>query len=227
MKKFITVILFGVFFVSLQANAQALSCQTPQEKVRCQAEYDALQKEIADWQKVLDETKSKKNTLQGDVTILNAQIAKAEKEIKQRNITVTTLSTEISQKVTNINSLEARIEKDKNLLANLLKKKNQNEVEPIFYLLFSSADLSSFIVDIDNVQLINSGLQDLFVELQSTKDQTQKEKESLDIKKNQELDAKYEVELKKKTISQNQADKKELLSFTTKAESNYQQANTC
>ena len=95
MNKFVTVILIlGVFLagglgLSAIALAQTSGGLTAQDKVRLQAEYDALQKEIADWQKVLDETKAKKNTLQGDVTILNAQIAKAEKEIKQRTITVT------------------------------------------------------------------------------------------------------------------------------------------
>jgi len=220
MKKFITVIFLIILFASvLCVEAQTLSTQ---DKARLQAEYDALQVEIAEWQKVLDETKAKKNTLQGDVTILNAQITKAEKEIKQRNITVATLTTEIKQKVANISSLEVRIENDKKLLANLLKKKDQNEVEPIFYLLLSAPDLSNMIVDIDDVQTVNKGLQDLFAELRSVKDETQKEKESLDVKKNQELDAQYEVEQKKKQISQNQTEKKQLLTFTTQAESNYQ-----
>jgi len=216
-------VFLGIFFIDHSISAQSNSALTAEDKVRLQAEYDALQKEIAEWQKVLDETKIKKNTLQGDVTILNAQIAKAEKEIKQRNITVTGLTKEISQKVANITSLEERIENNKNLLANLLKKKNQNEVEPIFYLLLSSEDLSGLIADIDSIDSVNKGLQDLFAELRSVKDETQKEKEDLDIKKNKELDARYETELKKKQIAQNQTAKKELLTFTTKAESNYQQ----
>jgi len=215
--------LFGIVSINNPAFAQSSNGLSAQDKVRLQAEYDALQEEIAGWQKILDETKAKKNTLQGDVTILNAQIAKAEKEIKQRNITLTTLTSEINQKVANISSLEARIENNKNLLANLLKKKNQNEVEPIYYLLLSSEDLSSLIIDIDSINSVNKGLQDLFVELRSVKNETQKEKESLDAKKNQELDAQYIVEQKKKQISQDQTEKKELLSFTTKAESNYQQ----
>jgi peptidoglycan hydrolase CwlO-like protein len=226
MKKIITRLFYFVFillfFVGLRANAQAVSCQTPAEKARCQAEYNQLQEEIAEWQKVLDDTTVKKNTLQGDVTLLNAQIAKAQGEIKQRNITVSTLTDQIAQKKANISSLEIRIANDKVLLANLLKKKDQNEVLPIFYLLLSAADLSNMITDIDNVEVINSGLQDLFAELDSTKTATQKAKDELDIKKNQELDAKYEVEQKKKVIAANQTEKKQLLDFTAKAESNYQ-----
>jgi len=223
MKKFITVILilfFGAFLGhTFTASSQSLSAQ---ERERLQTQYDQLQTEIAEWQKVLDETKAKKNTLQGDVTILNAQIAKATSEIKQRNITVNTLAGEIKLKAANISSLEARINSDKNLLANLLKKKDQNEFQSIYYLLLSSGDLSSMLTDIDNVQVINKGLQDLFAELRGVKNETQKEKDALDIKKNQELDAQYAIEQKKKQISKDQAEKKTLLTFTTKAESNYQ-----
>ena len=222
MKKFITVILFCLFFAGVQTNVQALSCQTPQEKIVCTAQYNELQTEIAQWQMVLDETKAKKNTLQGDVTLLNAQIAKAESEIKQRNIKISTLTDEINQKAKNISALELRIENDQNLLANLLRKKDQNEFQPIYYLLLSSADLSNMLTDVDNVSVINKGLQDLFAELRNTKTITEQAKADLAIKKNQELDAQYEVEQKKKQISQNQTEKKQILAATSQAESNYQ-----
>lgn len=228
MNKFVTVILvllvflFGVFEVGNISLAQTSSTLSPEDKVRLQAEFDSLQKEIADLQKNLDTLVLQKNTLKGDVSLLTAQIAKAEKEIKQRGITLTTLNTEIKQKVDNITSLEARIENDKKLLANLLKKKSQNEVEPIFYLLLSSADLSGLITDMDNIGSVNQGLQDLFAELRGVKTETQKEKEALDTKKNQELDAKYEVEQKKKAIVKNETEKKDLLNLTVKTESSYQ-----
>ena len=232
MKKFIAVIFILIVFVTGVLGmgsfsfAQTQDCPSSMSSSECsrlKSELRDLEKEIAEWQKVLDETKAQKNTLQGDVTILNAQIAKAEKEIKQRGLTLTSLNSEIKQKLTNISSLEKRIANNKNLLANLLKKKNQNEVEPVFYLLLSSADLSNLITDIDNIGSVNKGLQALFEELRGVKTETQKEKEALDLKKNRELDAKYEVELKKKQIADNQTEKKQILAATTQAESNYQQ----
>ena len=219
MKKFIAVIFVILAMSALPAGAQSLSAQ---DRARLQAQYDALQTEIAQWQKVLDDTKAKKDTLQGDVTLLNAQIAKATSEIKQRNIKISTLTDEINQKAASINTLENRITNDKSLLGNLLKKKDQNEFQPIYYILLSSSDLSNMLTDIDNVEVVNSGLQNLFGELRNTKSAAEQAKADLDTKKNQELDAQYEVEQKKKQISQNQTEKKQLLTFTTKAESNYQ-----
>lgn len=227
MKKFIIVILFfGFLWFGHQSFAESEDCpssMSASECARLKAEYNDLQAEIADLQKNLDVLVSQKNTLKGDVSLLTAEITKAEKEIKQRAITLTTLNSEINQKLANISSLEKRIENNKNLLANLLKKKNQNEVEPIFYLLLSSADLSSLIIDVDNISSVNQGLQSLFAELQAVKAEKEKEKQVLDSKKDKELDAKYEVEQKKKAIAKDEAEKKELLNIAVKTESNYQQ----
>ncbi len=222
---FVIVLLF-VGNLNTSQLVLAQSCPANMSSTECTRltnELKDLEKEIAEWQRILDDTRAKKNTLAGDVSILNAQIVKAEKEIKQRNITLNTLNSEINQKVANINSLENRIENNQKLLANLLKKKAQNEVEPIFYLLLSANDLSDMVINTDEINMVNRGLQDLFVELRGIKTETQKEKDDLNRKKNQELDAKYEVEVKKKTIAKDEAEKKDLLNITTKVESNYQQ----
>ena len=95
----------AVFHVPM-ADAQALS---EEEKAKLRVEYDQLQVEITEWERVLAETRQKKNSLQGDVTELNAQIKKAETEIKQRNNTISRLAGEINEKVSHIASLEERL----------------------------------------------------------------------------------------------------------------------
>jgi peptidoglycan hydrolase CwlO-like protein len=223
----LTMIFVVLNFIVLDlVYAQAKNCPSNMSSAECARlnnELNSLEKEIAEWQKVLDETKAKKNSLQGDVTILNAEIAKAEKEIKQRNIIVSNLNYEINKKISNINSLEERINNNKKLLANLIKNKSQNELEPIFYLLLSQQDLNNLITDIDEIDSVNQALQDLFIELRSDKTVVEKEKEDLDNKKNKELDVKYEVEQKKKAIAQNEAEKKKLLTLTQREEVGYQQ----
>lgn len=77
------VVVGSLLFWAPQA-AHAETFLTDADKARLQDEYSKIQAEIAEWQKVLDETRAKKNTLQGDVTSLNALIKKAEAEIKQR-----------------------------------------------------------------------------------------------------------------------------------------------
>lgn len=211
-------------FVSLYeptvADAQTLS---EEDKARLRAEYDQLQEEIAQWQKVLDETKSKKNTLQGDVTTLNAQIKKAEAEIKQRNSTINTLAAEINEKNRHIQTLEERLSDGRASLAKLIREKQEVESTPLAILMLSSATLSEFMSTNDSIDIINRDLQERFDELRGVKQETEKEKEELSDKKNKEADAKYEVEVKKQEVKKNEVEKQKLLAVTKKDEATYSQ----
>ncbi len=202
------------------AHAQAL---TPEQKAKLQAEYDQLQAEILQWQQVLDDTRNKKKSLQGDVTALDAQIKKAQAEIKQRGVTIAALGSDIQQKTKTISTLEARLEAGHESLAKLLRQKNETEKKPLALLAFSSQSLSEFFADADLIDSINRDLDLQFTELRTTKTQTQKERAELDVKKNQELDAKYEVEVKKTVITNNQNQKKELLAVAKDQEKTYAQ----
>lgn len=201
-------------------HAQSLS---KQEEAELRAEYDKLQEEIAEWQKVLDETKAKKNTLQGDVTVLNAQIKKAEAEIKQRNGTINKLAGEINDKVEHISELEEKLEQGRSSLAQLIREKHEMETTPLAVMLLSAGDLSSFFATVDAIDVINRDLQAHFDELRGVKQETEKEKEQLDAKKNQELDARYEVEVKKQQVKKDEVEKQRLLDITKKDEASYAQ----
>jgi chromosome segregation ATPase len=79
-----------------ELSAQTL---TPTSARRSKHSTTRSRQEIAQWQKVLDDTRAQKNSLTGDVKTLDAQIKKAQAEIKQRNVTITTLSgDQIAQK---------------------------------------------------------------------------------------------------------------------------------
>lgn len=202
------------------AEAQAL---TADQKAKLQAEYDQLQVEIASWQKILDDTRAKKNSLTGDVTALDAQIKKAQTEIQQRNITITTLGSEISQKTAVISTLEQRLQTGHEALAKLIRQKNEAEQQPVAILALSSQSLSDFFSDVESIDTLDGKLQSLFNELRGVKDQTQKEKEVLDAKQSAELDARHEVQVKQNQIKENQAEKKQLLDITKKNEQSYSQ----
>lgn len=203
----------------LSAQAQTL---TPEERARLQAEYDAIQKEIAEWQKVLDETRNKKSTLQGDVTALNAQINKAQAEINHRNLTIGQLAGEINQRTSRLADLETRLENGRETLAKLLREKHQAQSASLAVLVLSSKDLSQFFSSVDGVDAINRELQGHLETLRDLGAQTQKEKEQLDQRRSQELDARYEVQVKQNQINQNKKEVNSLLSVTAQEEQAYQ-----
>jgi membrane-bound lytic murein transglycosylase B len=156
------------------------------------------------------------------VSILTAQISKAEAEIKQRQATLTKLGSEIDEKQKNIATLESKLDAGHTSLAQLLREKHEVETTPLAMLMLSSGDLSQFFETADSIDVINRDLQARFDELRGIRTQTEQEKAALDQKKNAEADAEHEVEVKKTQIQTDQGEKKKLLTLTTQNEAAYQ-----
>ncbi len=215
----LAIFCFGALRYSPPLLAQGLS---EEEKARLRTEYDKLQSEIVEWQKILDDTRAKKNTLTGDVTALNAQIKQAEVQIKQKNVAISNIAGEINQKTKHISGLELRINEGRQSLAKLLRQKNEGDSYPLAALVLGGEGLSSFFANMDAINSIDRALQERFEELRSVKAETETERAALDEKRNQELDAKYVVEVKKNQIAQNEKEKKQLLNITKEQERSYQ-----
>lgn len=205
-------------FLAPYAHAEFL---TDADKARLQDEYSKIQAEIAEWQKVLDETRTKKNSLQGDVTSLNALIKKAEGEIKQRNVSITKLSDDIKKKSDLISEYEDRLARGRVSLGEMLRIQHEADERSLAELVLSSDTFTSFYGDLEAIAVVRRDLQKLFRDLQDVKELTEQEKKTLAEKRNAELDARYDVELTKKQIAINEAEKKKLLNITKDQEKSY------
>lgn len=210
----------GTVFALSEPQAQAQNL-TPEERAALQAQYDELQKEIAAQQQIIKETQAKKNTLQGDVTMLNAQIRAAQAKIDAKNITIKQLSAQIAKKNVVIGQLSGRIERGKESLASILRQEDQIDRLSIVAIALGNEDLSSFFADIDAFFSIKTELQDLFSDIRAAKAQTESEKADLAVKQSQTVDAKYEVETEQKQIASNKTVKQQLLAITANQEAEY------
>ncbi len=227
--KFWGSIAVSVLFFALVGIAPAFAqtpppvCDTPAQKAQCQAQYDQLQQEIAQFQKVIDDTKNKEKSLQGDVTQLNAQISKAEAEIKQRNLVIGQLSDQISQKTAVVQSLQEQLQQGRNSLSKLIRQKEQAESQPLMILALSSGSLSDFFSEVQDIDSINQNLQVLFDTLQQTKTKTQKESDALTAQQNAQLDARHDAQLLQQVVSTAKKQKTDELTVTKGQESAYNQ----
>ena len=212
----------GLYVVEPVAPAQAQE-MSAEERARLQAQYDQLQKEIEQYQKIIDDTRAKANTIQGDVTILDTQVKKAQAEINQRTSTINTLASTINQKSKTIATLESRLEDGRASLAKLLREKSYGDNASLVVLALSGGTLTDFFANADRIDSIDQGLQEKFNELRGVKTQTQSEKEALAKQQSAQLDAKKEVEAKKTVINQSKAEKTNLLNATKQDEAAYNQ----
>lgn len=214
------------FLAILALGGGAVSAQTreqlAQHEAQLQAEYDALEKEIQHWQNILDTTKAKARTLQGDITSLTAQIREAEAQIRQKNLVIARLGTQIAEKARTIRTLEGKLAAGKESLAQILRKTNEIDSYSFAEMLMRDESISEFLADVDSFASIEESMKEHFAVVRETKSLTEKERKELAEKRNSEADARYVVETKKKTIAQTEAEKKELLKATKSEEANYQ-----
>jgi len=207
-------------FVLSQYSAQAQDL-TPQERAELQKQYDQLLKEIAAQQEIIRQTQAQKNTLQGDVTYLNAKIKAAQAQIDAKSITIKQLSAQIVKKNEIIGQLGKRIERGKEALGSILRQTQMLDDSSILMVALGSQSVSEFFNDLDAFTSIKTDLAALFSDIREAKAQTETEKAELAERKNQTADAKYVVEVQQKQVANDKTQKQQLLAITTNKETEY------
>lgn len=225
MKKTIGFLFIALVLVSLGASVAPVSANalTEEERARLQAEYDKIQAEILEWEKVLADTRQKKDSLQGDVNELNALINKATAAIRQRNISIARLSDEIEIKEATIGELEAKLDRGRVALANILRIQNTADDRSVAELVLQAEDFGSLFGDLDALTVIKRDLQDMFREIRTLRSDVEEEKQLLAAKQNAELDARYEIELNRKTVQKSEEEVSELLNIAKDEERTYEE----
>jgi membrane-bound lytic murein transglycosylase B len=196
-------------------NAQA-------DKARLEAELANLEKEIVAKQKELDGQKGQSVSISRDISILTSQIAKSKLDIKAKNLVIQKLGGEINAKSKKIEALSTKIEIEKESLAQLIRKERQIDDISIIFLVLSQDNISDIYGDIDTFSSIKRSIKSSVDEIRGVRVLTESEKKSLELKKDQETDTKYELESAKAKVELSEAEKKVLLDISKNKESEYQ-----
>jgi peptidoglycan hydrolase CwlO-like protein len=215
---------FFVFISIFSVQIEKTFAITPEEQEAIwRAELAQTEADIAKWKSILDGTKANTKSLQNEAAILNAKIKQAQATIKQRTINIEQLGKQIKDKQKAILTLEARIERGHESLAQLIRKTNEIDEFSLPEVILGNQDISEFFSDVDSFQTIKKDLQQLFNEIRQTKTLTEKEKEALDKAQDKELDTKAAVEAQKKEVEKNEKEKQYLISVNKTQEKTYEQ----
>lgn len=218
-----SVLILNPLIIPLDA-AKAQTQETVAEReARLRAELARIEQEEAETQKILEVAKAQSSSIQRDLTILNAQTKAAQLEIQKKNVLLQTIGKDITNKTQKIKTLEQRIANGKESLAQIIRKTNEIDSYSLPEVLLARADMTEVLSDVDSFDSIKKSLHDLFFSIREAKAQTETEKQQLDKKKNQELDAKYVIESEKKAIERNEEEKKVLLNASKAQEKTYEQ----
>lgn len=206
----------------LLAQTVPAPCTDSACRAKLEADLAAVEKEI-NVQTALLKSKQKEGvSLERDVAILTAQIAKAKLSIKAATLQIASLSEGIVVKAKRITTYADKIDREHESLAGFLKRINELDGYTSAAVALSDKDVSEFFSDLDNFQYVSDAIGQSLDVVGAAKKNTEVEKASLEDKKNKETDLRYQSQLEKKFLDAREAEKVQLLKVTKGQEKAYQ-----
>lgn len=221
-------LLISLFFLLLVASvlppiAAYSQTETPeQRRARLERELVEIEKDIEAKRGDLTELQKSRTTLERDVAILDAQIATAQLSIKQRDIAITKLRDDISDKQTAIIGVDARVEKSAASLAQLIRRTREIDDISLAELALGEGSVTRFFDEIDSFEQIQAALDVSFKEMAVLRADLATRKEALEDRQGEEEDLRRIQVLQKQAIEKDEKQKKEILTVTKGQEKEYQ-----
>ena len=206
---FWALFFYCAFAVLFFADAQATAADVDARKVKLESDLGALEREIEVQRKILDEKQREGVSLERDVAILVAQITEATLSIKARNLTIQKLTSDIGGKEVVIGNLSEKLVRQKESLAQILRKRAELDLFSLAEVVLSNENLSEFFSDVDSFDAVQAALRDSFAEITETKTQTETEKKTLE-EKDGKLNCAIQ-ELQKRRIEEKRAERNKIL----------------
>jgi len=233
-KNLIAIVLFGIiilaflFWAAERLFAQSIEqtvCAAPRDAMEKQLcdEYKRLQEEEAILQSSLNVQKSESASIQRDLGILTDQIRKAQVSIEQRNLAIRRLGSDIELKDQTVSELNDKIDRSRDALAQLIRRTHQLDNTSMVEIMLAEQNLSEFFVNIDTYNQLQHSLDTLVNEIREIRGLTEEERIALERKQNAEQDVKAEIEAQKRQVEVKENEKDRLLRVSRQAEASYEQ----
>ena len=211
----VSILFFGNGLDHLFAQGVADEVET--KRIILQAELTKIEYEIEQEKVKLQGTQKESISLKRDLTILNSNINKTQLEIKARNLTIADLIEDINYREYTLNQLTEKMDREKESLAQLIRKTNEVENSTLVEVMLSSDNLSDFFLDVDNFAAVKLSLNQSFVYIKSIRQDTKDEKNILEGQKSREVDLRYDQISEKDSLERSE-DEKEYILYVTKGE---------
>ena len=217
--------IFFVFCLVLIPNlskAQISETQA-QKEARLQAELTQVLKEQEETEIILKNAQNQSASLKRDILILDTKIKVAQLNIKAKNLLIETLGKDITKKQEKIANLTERIDIGTETLKQIMRKTNEIDSISMPEFLLSKGNLTEVFSDMDSFEVIRESLKITFEQIRQDKEQTSIEKDVLNKRKNNEVDARAIIESEKKNIENDEKQKQKLLTVSKGNEKTYSQ----
>lgn len=220
MYKSLSAVLIGSY---LLAPAALVLAETEAERrARLEAELQTVERQILTQTRLVEDKQLERQSLERDVNLIEGEIKKAQLGIQARSVAIMQLSDQIGEKEVVLSILEERTKKQKDSLADLVRKSSLMEDYSLVEVLLSKQSFSEFFTDVATFNTLKASLSESLDALRSIKDDTFTQKEQLASKQETEAEMKKIQELQKQEIERKEREKEQILAVTKGEEAAYQ-----
>ncbi|MCD5381950.1 MAG: lytic murein transglycosylase [Candidatus Pacebacteria bacterium] len=208
----------------LMLSVDFVYAETAEErKARLELELQNVERQILKQQVLVEDTTRERQSLERDVALLDAEIEKARLGIKARNVAIAQLGDQIVDKEGVIVELNDRLDKQRQSLAQLIRKTQEIDDYSLAEVILGKEKFSEFFEDLESFQSIKSSLNESVHLLKEIRIDTKEQRDALEDKQLSEAEMKRLQEVEKKEIEVQEAKKEEILTVTRGQESEYKQ----
>lgn len=225
MKGFLTILLLVcVVAVPALVLPHAADAQESKEerRERLEKELQEIERQILAQQVLVEDKQHERQSLERDVAILDAQIRKAQLGIQARSVEIQQLGSQIGDKEIVIGELGDSLSRQRQSLAQLLRKTNEIDEVSLVEILMGNENFSSFFEDLDSFQSIKASLNESVDMLKLTRVDTEEQKAALESRQAAELELRRLQELEKQEIEKRERERAQILEVTKGEEAAYQ-----
>ncbi len=214
---------FG-FLGATTLYAQETVQSATEDRAVLEAQLADLQAQIAQKTELLKSQQGESLSIQREINILKTKIDKAKLDIKAKNLTIKKLGGEITERKDKIESLLEKIDREKESLAQLVRKSDEYEERNLVHLILSKDTVSSFYEDLNSFTTLKGSIKKSVDTIRGVQAETETEKQLLEEKQNQEQDAKAAIERAAKEVEKSKAEQAKYLDVSKKKEKDIQSA---
>jgi len=214
--------LFALFvFLGMSVFAQSAD-DVVARRAKLESDLKVLESQIEAQKEIIEGKRSQAQTLERDIAIFDAKIKETDLRIRARDLSIQKLTRDIADKQKTITGLSAKLTRELESLAQIIRKTDQIEDITLPELVMGRGTVSEVFSDIDRFKNIGEALNKSYNVVQEDKQATEEEKKSLEEKKIEETQLRSIQALEKKRIEQNKAEKAKILKETRGQEAEYQ-----
>ncbi len=223
-KSFFTANALASVFLSLtiilapQAAPLTVQAATKEE---LQQQLDIIEKQIADYESQLAQTRSQKNTLANAIKELKTEQTQLNLQIKSTNIMIDQLDQQIGATTTSINQTKSQADQVKGQISETIRQLAAHDDQGLVYVLASGKGLSGFFEEVDTTQQLSKSLSTALDQLKQIQGELEQQNTQLESQQQDARDLLAIKALQQQDLSGKLDQENSLLSDTQGKEARY------